>query len=164
MGSPFDDETFLGPQISSDQHSKILGMIEKALQEGAICATGRKGDFGGWFIKPTVLRDVHQNMTIMKEEVFGPVVAVAPFKNKEDVLELANDTCYGLAAGIFTNRIHEALLLTREIQAGTVWINCYNAISHQLPFGGYKQSGNGKDLGEAALGEFTQTKTVRFMS
>lgn len=138
-----------------------MGMIETAKAEGAVCVTGGKSS-SGWFIEPTIFRDVRQDMTIMKEEIFGPVVAVAPFKTKEDALSMANDTCYGLAAGVFTANIKEALFLAKGMEVGTVWVNCYNALTHQLSFGGFKQSGNGKDLGQAAIEEFTQTKTVRF--
>lgn len=138
-------------------------MIEKAKSEGAVCATGGQSP-SGWFIEPTIFRDVTQAMSIAKEEVFGPVAIVAPFKTTEDALSLANDTNYGLAAGVFTERLSEALYLVRGIEAGSIWVNCYNKISHQLPFGGVKESGDGRDLGEAAIEEFQQGKTVRLMS
>jgi aldehyde dehydrogenase (NAD+) len=139
-----------------------MDIIHRAKQEGAVCTAGGRSP-GGWFIEPTIFRDVKQSMSIMKEEVFGPVVAVAPFKDVEDVLEMANDTCYGLAAAVFTSNIQRGIYMAKGMQAGSVWVNCYNAISHALPFGGWKESGSGKDLGEEALGEFTQLKTVRFM-
>ena len=139
-----------------------MGMIENAKSQGAVCASGGHSP-EGWFVEPTIFRDVKQSMDIMREEVFGPVVAVAPFKDVADVLKMAHDTCYGLAAAVFTSDIKQGIRMAKGLEAGTVWVNCYNMISHQLPFGGYKQSGNGKDLGEEAIAEFTQTKAVRFM-
>ncbi|KAH0442454.1 aldehyde dehydrogenase (NAD+) [Colletotrichum camelliae] len=162
VGDPFDDTTFLGPQISGSQHSKIMGMIEKAKTQGAICATGGRSP-SGWFIEPTIFRDVKMDMEIAREEVFGPVVAVASFRNEEEVLAMAHDTCYGLAAAVFTSDIKQGIKMAKELEAGTVWVNCYNKISHALPFGGYRQSGNGKDLGEDAIYGFTQLKTVGIM-
>ncbi|KAI8174300.1 Aldehyde dehydrogenase [Colletotrichum sp. SAR 10_77] len=162
LGDPFDETTFLGPQISGSQHSKIMGMIEKAKTQGAICATGGRSP-SGWFIEPTIFRDVKMDMEIAREEVFGPVVAVASFRDEEEALAMAHDTCYGLAAAVFTSDIKQGIKMAKELEAGTVWVNCYNKISHALPFGGYRQSGNGKDLGEDAIYGFTQLKTVGIM-
>ncbi|KAJ0380331.1 hypothetical protein COL26b_001447 [Colletotrichum chrysophilum] len=162
LGDPFEDKTFLGPQISGSQHSKIMGMIEKAKTQGAICATGGRSP-SDWFIEPTIFRDVKMDMEIAREEVFGPVVAVASFRDEEEALEMAHDTCYGLAAAVFTSDIKQGIKMAKELEAGTVWVNCYNKISHALPFGGYRQSGNGKDLGEDAIYGFTQLKTVGIM-
>ncbi|KAI8317689.1 Aldehyde dehydrogenase [Colletotrichum sp. SAR11_240] len=162
LGDPFDDTTFLGPQISGSQHSKIMGMIEKAKTQGAICATGGRS-LSGWFIEPTIFRDVKMDMEIAREEVFGPVVAVASFRDEEEALAMAHDTCYGLAAAVFTSDIKQGIKMAKELEAGTVWVNCYNKISHALPFGGYRQSGNGKDLGEDAIYGFTQLKTIGIM-
>ncbi|KAM0544114.1 hypothetical protein ACHAPJ_011996 [Fusarium lateritium] len=162
LGDPFEPDNFLGPQIDGRQHSKIMGMIENAKSQGATCATGGTSP-GGWFIEPTIFRDVSQSMEIMQEEVFGPVVAVASFKDMDDALNKAHDTCYGLASAVFTADIKTGIRVAKELQAGSVWVNCYNQITHALPFGGYRQSGNGKDLGSEALDEFLQTKTVRFM-
>lgn len=160
MGNPFDSNTFLGPQISGTQHSRIMDMIEHAKSQGAKCiAGGRSGE--GWFVEPTIFSDVTQSMDLMRHEVFGPVVAIAPFDEVDEVLRMANDSCYGLAAGVFTSVMKQGLYMARELEAGSVWVNCYSAISHALPFGGYKESGNGRDLGEAALDEFTHLKTVR---
>lgn len=160
-GDPFADDSFLGPQISAQQHARIMGMIDKARAQGAVCATGG-GSPQGWFVEPTIFRDVTQLMDVMQEEVFGPVLAVAPFDDIDDVLRKAHDTCYGLVAGVFTANIRQGLRMARELEAGTVWVNCYGMISEALPFGGYRQSGNGKDLGKAAIDGFTQLKTVRF--
>lgn len=161
LGDPSNEETFLGPQIDGKQHSKIMGMIERAKAAGATCILGGKSP-GGWFVEPTIFRDVEQSMEIMREEVFGPVVAVAPFDNADHVLTMAHDTCYGLAAAVFTKDLKLGIRMSRALEAGTVWINCYNKLTHELPFGGYKMSGNGKDLGHEALEGFTQLKTVRF--
>lgn len=162
LGDPFDDRTFLGPQISGSQHCKIMGMIEKAKTQGAICATGGRSP-SDWFIEPTIFRDVKMDMNIAREEVFGPVVAVAYFRDQEEALAMAHDTCYGLAAAVFTSDIKQGIKMAKQLEAGTVWVNCYNKISHALPFGGYRQSGNGKDLGEDAIYGFTQLKIVGIM-
>ncbi|KAF9872230.1 aldehyde dehydrogenase (NAD+) [Colletotrichum karsti] len=158
LGDPFDDKTFLGPQISHGQHAKIMGMIHNAKLQGAVLATGGTSP-KGWFIEPTIFRDVTSKMDITKEEVFGPVVTVASFKTEEEALSLAHDTCYGLAAAVFTTDMKRGIRMAKNLEAGTVWVNCYNRISHALAFGGYKQSGNGKDLGEEAIYGFTQLKT-----
>ncbi|KAJ3962371.1 hypothetical protein N0V92_000945 [Colletotrichum tropicale] len=162
FGDPFDDKTFLGPQISGSQHSKIMGMVEKAKSQGAICVFGGRSP-SGWFIEPTIFRDVKMDMEIAREEVFGPVVAIASFRDEEEALAMAHDTCYGLAAAVFTSDIKQGIKMAKELEAGTVWVNCYNKISYALPFGGYRQSGNGKDLGEDAIYGFTQLKTVGIM-
>lgn len=162
MGDPFHPDTFLGPQISAAHHVKIMGMIEKAKAQGAVVASGGSSP-SGWFIEPTIFRDVRQDMDIMQQEVFGPVVAVAPFKNVSDVLTKVHDTCYGLAAAVFTSDMKQGLRMAKSIEAGTVWVNCYNKITHQLPFGGCKESGVGKDLGEDVLREFTTCKSIRIM-
>ncbi|KAF7529003.1 hypothetical protein G7054_g9957 [Neopestalotiopsis clavispora] len=143
MGDPFHEKTFLGPQISAAHHEKIMGMIEKAKAQGAVVATGGKSPHD-WFIEPTIFRDVSQDMDIMQEEVFGPVIAVAPFKDVSDALA-------------------KGLSMAKSMEAGTVWVNCYNMITHALPFGGCRESGIGKDLGENVLSEFTNTKSIRIM-
>ncbi|KAJ4247102.1 hypothetical protein NW762_013240 [Fusarium torreyae] len=162
IGDPLKTDTFLEPQIDGRQRSKIMGMVEKAKSQGATCATGGTSP-GGWFIEPTIFRDVIQSMEIMQEEVFGPVIAVDSFKHVDDALARAHDSCYGLASAVFTADIKIGIRVAKELQAGSVWVNCYNQITHALPFGGYRQSGNGKDLGSEALDEFLQTKTVRVM-
>lgn len=160
LGDPFDQQTFLGPQISKGQHTKIMGMIDEAKAQGATLVTGGTSP-RGWFIEPTIFRDVGQDMEIMREEVFGPVAAVAPFEDAADALRKVNDTRYGLAAGVFTSDMKKGIRMAKDIEAGTVWVNGYNMLTHQMGFGGYKDSGIGKDLGEDVLGEFTNTKAVR---
>jgi acyl-CoA reductase-like NAD-dependent aldehyde dehydrogenase len=162
MGNPFDDRTFLGPQISATQHTKIMGMIEMAKSQGEVLTAGGQSP-NGWFIEPTIFRDVQQDMEIMREEVFGPVVAVTPFKDVADVSGKVHDTCYGLAATVFTMNIKQGIRMAKNIEAGTVWVNCYNMLSHQIPFGGYKDSEIGKDLGEATLRKYTNIKSIRIM-
>lgn len=138
-----------------------MGIIERAKSDGTICVAGGRSP-NGWFIEPTIFRDVKQSTELMQDEVFGPVAAVAPFKDMDDVLEKAHDTCYGLVAAVFTSDLTRGVRMAKELRAGSVWVNCYNMISHQLPFGGYRQSGKGRDLGYEALEGFTQLKTVRF--
>uniref|UniRef100_A0A1B6E8Y0 Aldehyde dehydrogenase domain-containing protein n=3 Tax=Clastoptera arizonana TaxID=38151 RepID=A0A1B6E8Y0_9HEMI len=140
---------------------KVLGMIEAGKKEGAKLETGGKRVGNrGFFIEPTVFSGVTDDMTIAKEEIFGPVQQVIKFSTLEEVIERANNTNYGLAAGIITNDINKALTFAQAAQAGSVWINCYNAMSVQAPFGGYKESGFGKDMGEEALNDYYNIKTV----
>ncbi|KAI1799234.1 aldehyde dehydrogenase [Daldinia bambusicola] len=161
VGDPFDENTFQGPQVSKLQYDRIMGYIEEGKKGGATLATGgeRHGD-KGYFIKPTIFTDVTHDMKIMQEEIFGPVVAVAKFKTEEEVVHLGNDSSYGLAAAVHTSNLNTALRVSNELRAGTIWVNSYNLIHHQLPFGGYKESGIGRELGEAALANYTQNKSV----
>ncbi|KAG8455015.1 hypothetical protein GDO86_001289 [Hymenochirus boettgeri] len=161
IGNPFDLDTQHGPQISKEQFEKILSYIQSGQTEGAKLMHG--GDrFGekGFFITPTVFADVQDNMRIAKEEIFGPVQPVFKFKRIQEAIERANNTRYGLAAGIFTKDIDRAMLLTQALEAGTVWVNTYNIVASQAPFGGFKESGNGRELGEDGLREYTEMKTV----
>ncbi|KAI1471767.1 aldehyde dehydrogenase [Daldinia caldariorum] len=161
VGDPFDENTFQGPQVSKLQYDRIMGYIEEGKKGGATLATGgeRHGD-KGYFIKPTIFTDVTHDMKIMQEEIFGPVVAVAKFKTEDEVIHLGNDSSYGLAAAVHTSNLNTALRVSNELRAGTIWVNSYNLLHHQLPFGGYKESGIGRELGEAALANYTQSKSV----
>ncbi|KAI0429794.1 aldehyde dehydrogenase [Xylaria sp. FL1042] len=161
VGDPFDDKTFQGPQVSKLQFDRIMGYIDEGKKGGATVATGgeRLGD-KGYFIKPTIFTNVTSDMKIMQEEIFGPVCAIAKFKDEDEVIKLGNDSAYGLAAAVHTRDINTALRVSNSIKAGTVWVNCYNMLHHQLPFGGFKESGIGRELGEAALSNYTQTKSV----
>ena len=161
VGDPFKDGTQQGPQIDEEQFKKILRMIETGKSQGAKlqCGGERFGNVG-YFVKPTVFSDVTDNMTIAKEEIFGPVMQILKFKTLDEVLDRANNTNYGLAAGVFTNDINKAMLFAQGVQAGSVWVNCYDAVTNQTPFGGFKQSGNGRELGEDALKEYLEIKTV----
>ncbi|RFU25103.1 hypothetical protein B7463_g11242, partial [Scytalidium lignicola] len=161
VGDPFSADTFQGPQISQLQYDRIMGYIGEGKKEGATVVAGgeRHGD-KGYFIQPTIFADVTENMKIVQEEIFGPVCSISKFKTEQEVVKLANNTTYGLASAVHTTNINTAIRVANELRAGTVWVNQYNMLHHQLPFGGYKESGIGRELGEAALINYTQTKTV----
>lgn len=161
VGDPFADDTFQGPQVSQLQYDRIMGYIQAGRDEGATVETGgeRHGD-KGYFIKPTIFSNVTPKMKIAQEEIFGPVCTIAKFKDEAEVLELAHDTNYGLAAAVHTKDLNTAIRVSNSLKAGTVWVNCYNLIHWQMPFGGYKESGIGRELGEAALANYTQNKSV----
>ncbi|KAI8988458.1 aldehyde dehydrogenase domain-containing protein [Mycotypha africana] len=162
LGDPFNDDTFQGPQINKAQFEKILNYIKIGQDEGATVALGGKrwGD-KGYFIEPTILTNCKNNMRVMQEEIFGPVVCIATFKTIEEAIEMANDSDYGLAGGVYTSNLDTAITVTNELQAGTVWVNCFDVFDQSTPFGGYKQSGFGKELGKYALQEYTQVKVVK---
>ncbi|ODV60699.1 aldehyde dehydrogenase family protein [Ascoidea rubescens DSM 1968] len=162
VGDPFDLETFQGAQTSQQQLDKILSYIDIGKEEGAKVVTGgsRIGD-KGYFIKPTIFADVKEDMRIVKEEIFGPVVTITKFKDVDEVIKLANDSEYGLAAGIHTSDINKAIDVSHKIKAGTVWVNTYNDFHSQVPFGGFGQSGIGREMGAEALDNYTQIKAVR---
>lgn len=161
VGDPFDEKTFQGPQVSQLQFDRIMGYIDEGIKDGATIETGgeRHGD-KGYFIKPTIFSNVTHDMKIMQEEIFGPVCAIAKFKDEEEVIKLGNSSTYGLAAAVHTNDLNTAIRVSNNLKAGTVWVNCYNLIHHQIPFGGFKESGMGRELGEAALSNYTQNKSV----
>uniref|UniRef100_A0A673B7M0 aldehyde dehydrogenase (NAD(+)) n=1 Tax=Sphaeramia orbicularis TaxID=375764 RepID=A0A673B7M0_9TELE len=161
VGNPFDLKTEQGPQVDQEQFNKILGYISSGKREGAklMCGGGVAAD-RGYFIQPTVFGDVQDNMTIAREEIFGPVMQILKFKTIEEVVERANDTKYGLAAAVFTKDIDKANYVSNALRAGTVWINCYDVFGAQAPFGGYKASGNGRELGEYGLENYTEVKTL----
>ncbi|KAF4467034.1 Aldehyde dehydrogenase [Fusarium albosuccineum] len=166
VGDNFDPTTDQGPQNSKMQYDKILGYIESGKQEGATIALGGKaaatGTDGGYYIEPTIFTNVKPDMKIMKEEIFGPVVAISKFSNEEEVIDLANDSSYGLAAAVHTKDYERALRVTGQLQAGTTWVNMYNFVHYSIPFGGYKESGLGRECGEAVLENYTETKAVYF--
>ncbi len=138
-----------------------MGYIESGQREGATLACGgdRVGD-RGYFIQPTVFANVQDDMQIAREEIFGPVMSVIAFKNVEEVITRANRTNYGLAAGVWTRDIKKAHAIANSVRAGTVWVNCYHVLDTRAPFGGFKQSGIGRELGEYGLQEYTEVKTV----
>jgi len=146
---------------NEQQYCKVLDYIKKGKKEGATLLTGgnQLGD-KGYYVEPTVFGDVKDDMAISREEIFGPVMQIAPFNTLEEAVRRANDTKYGLAAGVFTSNLNTANYLSRTLKAGTVWINCYDVLTASLPFGGYKQSGFGRINGEHALDNFTLTKCV----
>jgi aldehyde dehydrogenase (NAD+) len=161
VGDPFNAGTEQGPQVDQTQLEKVLDYIEKGQREGAkmTCGGGRVGD-KGYFVEPTVFSDVQDNMTIAREEIFGPVMSVIRFKNLDEVIDRANKTVYGLAAGVWTKDVSKALAIANNVRAGTVWVNCYNVLDTAAPFGGFKQSGIGRELGEYGLNQYTEVKTV----
>ncbi len=140
---------------------KILGYVELGQKQGAkLVAGGARRGSEGFFVEPTIFDGVRDDMAIARDEIFGPVVSVLPFRDVVDVAPRANDTTYGLAAAIWTKDIDKAHLLAKKIKAGTVWINCYHVVDTTTPFGGFKMSGQGRENGEAALEHYTETKTV----
>ncbi len=161
LGDPFDAKTEQGPQVDRTQFEKVLGYIESGKKQGARCVTGGER-FGsrGYFIKPTVFADVKDNMAIAREEIFGPVMQVLRFKDIDEVIERANTTDYGLAAAVWTRDIKKAHAVADRVRAGTVWINCYDVFDAAAPFGGFKTSGIGRELGEKSLDNYTELKTV----
>lgn len=161
VGDPFKEDTFQGPQVSQLQYDRIMEYIKAGKDEGATVETGgdRLGD-KGYFIQPTIFTNVRNDMKIMQEEIFGPVCAIAKFKTEEEVIQMGNDSTYGLAAAVHTKDLNTAIRVSNSLKAGTVWVNCYNMLHHQLPFGGFKESGIGRELGEAALANYTQNKSV----
>ena len=165
MGNPKSVETQVGPVTNLPQYEKVLSYLDIAKGEGVETVLGggkaTRPECGeGWFVEPTVFTGVENSMRIAQEEVFGPVLAVIPFKDEEEAIEIGNDVVFGLAAGVWTQDIRRALTLADRIQAGTVWINTYRAVSYMSPFGGYKQSGIGRENGQEAIREFMQTKSV----
>jgi len=161
LGNPFEAETAQGPQISELQLDRIMELIDSGKKEGASLKCGGKR-FGtaGYFVEPTVFADVTDDMRIAKEEIFGPVQSIMKFNSMEELIERCNDTEYGLSAGILSKDINTALTFAQAIQAGTVWINCFMTIAAQTPFGGYKQSGQGREMGEEGLHEYLEVKTI----
>jgi len=161
VGDPFAADTFQGPQVSQLQYDRIMGYIEEGKKEGAKIETGG-GRHGteGYFIQPTIFSNVTEDMKIMQEEIFGPVCSIAKFSTEEEIIKTGNNSSYGLAAAVHTSNLNTAIRVANALKAGTVWVNSYNMLHHQVPFGGYKESGIGRELGEAALANYTQTKSV----
>ena len=161
VGDPLDPLTDQGPQVSESQFDRIMGYIESGKREGATLACGgeRVGD-RGYFIQPTVFSDVQDEMKIAREEIFGPVMSIIAFKDMDEVISRANRTTYGLAAGVWTRDIKKAHAVANSVRAGTVWVNCYHVLDTRAPFGGFKQSGMGRELGEYGLQQYTEVKTV----
>ena len=161
LGSGLDEGTQMGPLVSDEQLRRVTGYLESGKADGATAVTGG-GRFGdrGYFVEPTVLTNTTPEMKVVREEIFGPVVVAAPFSDLDEIAAAANDTEYGLGAGIWTKDISKAHALAKKIRAGTVWINCYNVFDAALPFGGYKQSGWGREMGHEALEAYTEVKAV----
>lgn len=161
LGNPFDVKTEQGSQIDKAQFEKIMHYIHLGMEEGATCVTGgRRYGETGYFIEPTIFSEVTDDMSIAKEEIFGPVASVLPFETLEEVISRANASPYGLAAAVWTNNIDIAHSIAQSVRSGTVWVNCYNMVDPAAPFGGFKHSGIGRELGEQSLDLYTETKTV----
>jgi gamma-glutamyl-gamma-aminobutyraldehyde dehydrogenase len=164
VGDPLDRETRMGPLIEASALERVLCYIEGAAEAGATIVSGGKRALeatGGWFVEPTIIGNVTPDMAVAREEIFGPVVAVLPFANEAEAVELANQSTYGLAASIFTHDLDTAHRLAREVRAGTVTVNCYGEGDITTPFGGYKQSGfGGRDKGLEALDQYSELKTT----
>jgi phenylacetaldehyde dehydrogenase len=161
LGPGMEADTQMGPLVSDEQLRRVTGYLDSGLEEGATTITGggRHGDTG-YFVEPTVITNTRPDMKIVREEIFGPVVVAAPFQSIDDIAAAANDSDYGLGAGIWTKDISKAHALAKKLRAGTVWINCYNVFDASLPFGGYKQSGWGREMGHEVLEAYTEVKAV----
>jgi phenylacetaldehyde dehydrogenase len=161
LGSGMDPDTQMGPLVSDEQFRRVTGFLESGRADGATALSGggRYGD-RGYFIEPTVLTNTRPDMKVVREEIFGPVVVAAPFESLDEIAAVANDSTYGLGAGIWTRDISKAHALAKKLRAGTVWINCYNVFDAALPFGGYKQSGWGREMGHEVLNNYTEVKAV----
>jgi (Z)-2-((N-methylformamido)methylene)-5-hydroxybutyrolactone dehydrogenase len=165
MGNPLDLGTQVGPITTRPQYDKVLDYIRIAKEEGAVCRLGgapaQRPECGsGWFVEPTIFTGVQPAMRIAQEEVFGPILSIIPFDNEDEAVRIANGTVYGLAAGVWTQSIRRALMMSERLEAGTVWVNTYRAVSYMSPFGGYKRSGIGRESGAEAIREYLQTKSV----
>ncbi len=158
VGPGMDSSTQMGPLVSEEQHQRVLGYLQSGLSEGAEAITGgnRIGE-KGYFVEPTVLVNTHSNMKVIQEEIFGPVVCAEPFTDLDDVIQKANHSIFGLAAAIWTKDLGKAHRIAAELRSGTVWINCHNIFDAALPFGGYKQSGWGREMGHEALAKRGKT-------
>ena len=165
MGDPMSLDTQVGPVTNLPQYKKVLSYIDIAKAEGVKTALGgakatRPECGDGWFVEPTIFTGVKNSMRIAQEEVFGPVLSVIPFKDEEEAIAIGNDVVYGLAAGVWTQNMRRAFLMAEKLQAGTVWVNTYRAVSYLSPFGGYKRSGLGRESGQEMIKEYLQTKSV----
>jgi (Z)-2-((N-methylformamido)methylene)-5-hydroxybutyrolactone dehydrogenase len=163
IGDPLDDATELGPLAFEDQRDKVASYVDLARAEGARVLTGGRATdagLGGYFYEPTVLVDVDNDMRVVREEIFGPVAAIMPFDNEDEVVGLANDTQYGLAAGVWTSNLARAHRMASRLDAGTIWVNTYRAMSPMSPRQGFKSSGVGVEHGTETIKEYTRLKSV----
>ncbi|MFB6467119.1 aldehyde dehydrogenase family protein [Cytobacillus sp. Hz8] len=161
QGAGAQPDTEIGPLVSTEQQNRVLGYIEKGINEGAeLLIGGINPREEGYFVSPTIFANVRDEMTIAKEEIFGPVISALPYEDLDELIARANNTQYGLAAGVWTQDVTKAHYIANNLRAGTVWVNCYNAFDAASPFGGYKQSGMGREMGSYALNNYTEVKSV----
>ena len=161
VGDPFDEQTMLGPVVSAEQFERVNSYVSLGVSEGAeIAFGGGRFDTPGYFVEPTVFAGVRNDMRLAREEIFGPVAALMPFRDADEAVRIANDTEYGLAAAVATSNVSTAHRLARKLRAGVVWVNTYSELDATFPFGGYKQSGIGRELGDKSLESFTELKSV----
>ncbi|SOY93329.1 putative aldehyde dehydrogenase DhaS [Cupriavidus taiwanensis] len=161
LGNPMNATTQVGPITTPAQYEKVLSYIQIAKDEGAkLLLGGKPAGCGGWFVEPTIFSNVTAKMRIAQEEVFGPVLSILKFKDEDEAVAIANDSCYGLGAGVWTSDIGRAFRMSERVQSGTVWVNTYRAVSFMSPFGGYKDSGLGRENGISAIEAYLQTKSV----
>lgn len=161
VGDGMEASTAMGPLVSREQFDRVTGFLDRGRDAGAQAVCGGTAlEREGYFVKPTVLINTNESMEVVQEEIFGPVVAAMPFRDLDDLVDRANNTTYGLAAGIWTNDVSKSHQIARAVRAGTVWVNCYNVFDAAMPFGGFKQSGWGREMGHAALDNYLETKSV----
>jgi phenylacetaldehyde dehydrogenase len=161
IGHGLDPDTEMGPLVSQEQFDRVTGYLAKGKAEGNRAVTGGSAiDRPGWFVEPTVFVDNDPNNTLVREEIFGPVISAMPFSDLDDLARQANDSEYGLAAGVWTRDVSKVHKMARRLQAGTIYVNCYHVYAAELPFGGYKQSGWGREMGADVLNSYTETKTT----
>ena len=164
LGPGLDQATEMGPLVSKDQQERVLGYIESARKQGASVAVGGEApSHPGYFVKPTVLVNVREDMKVVREEIFGPVLVAQRFDELDEVVKAANNTPYGLGASIWSNNLSAVQRLVPRIKAGTVWVNCHNMVDPNMPFGGFKQSGIGREHGRMAIDMYTEVKSVCMM-
>jgi phenylacetaldehyde dehydrogenase len=161
LGHGLDPSSQMGPLVSAKQYDRVNGYIEQGRQDGAtITAGGGVAERPGYFVKPTVMVDLEQNAKLVQEEIFGPVLVARPFDDIEEVIKAANDSPYGLGASIWSNNLSQVHRMIPRIKSGSVWVNCHTALDSALPFGGYKQSGLGREMGSAVIEHYTELKSV----
>ncbi|WP_210492900.1 aldehyde dehydrogenase family protein [Patulibacter sp. SYSU D01012] len=160
VGDGFDPSSFIGPLVSKEHHQKVTGYVDLGREEGTVAAGGTYATEGGYYVAPTVFTDVTDQSRVVREEIFGPVVSILPFDDTDEVIRRANDTRYGLTAGVWTESISTAHRVADALRAGTVWVNCYGVFDAAMPFGGYKESGWGREMGGIVLDDYTESKTV----